>query len=539
MTGLRRLTGLIICSGLMWAAPAAADPISELNVIASDTIFAGGRPAGAAPMLDFAMVHAAIHDAVQAYEKRFRPYEFHIWWRPRGSRVAAAAAAARDVLVNRFPAQEAVIQTKYLLFLTNHGLTPADEGTDVGERAASAIIARRANDGSYPTPPPPPDLGGTGAGQWRPTLPLFAPFSAPWLGKVEPFTKDFSAQFRARRPPALTSREYARDYNEVKAKGGAVGHTRTPDQTQIAHFYAGNTIALFQGMIRGLIGACEMGSRQRYCKSLDRLGDSARLFALANLAGADAGITAWHSKKRHNFWRPITAIQQVLPADDDENPRTEADAAWMPLRATPPYPDYTSGANNLSGAFTTIAARFFDTDGATFTVTTTDALAVPNERTYHRFSDLADDVVDARIYMGIHFRFADTAARREGTRIATQAFNHFLRPVRDHGHDHDKDCRDHDDDDDWDDRHGRGRDRESKFESEPAVAPGVGRLRNSARLAQRGHLIRAERVFLYTVSCPAGHHPIIDETPAHRLAGSSLPIQRPGQYRSHPAASTM
>ena len=263
MTGLRRLTGLIICSGLMWAAPAAADPISELNVIASDTIFAGGRPAGAAPMLDFAMVHAAIHDAVQVYEKRFRPYEFHIWWRPRGSRVAAAAAAARDVLVNRFPAQEAVIQTKYLLFLTNHGLTPADEGTDVGERAASAIIARRANDGSYPTPPPPPDLGGTGAGQWRPTLPLFAPFSAPWLGKVEPFTKDFSAQFRARRPPALTSREYARDYNEVKAKGGAVGHTRTPDQTQIAHFYAGNTIALFQGMIRGLIGACEMGSRQR------------------------------------------------------------------------------------------------------------------------------------------------------------------------------------------------------------------------------------------------------------------------------------
>jgi hypothetical protein len=94
----------------------------------------------------------------------------------------------------------------------------------------------------------------------------------------------------------------------------------------------------------------------------------------------------------------------------------------------------------------------------TFKVTTTAAQAIPNERTYHRFSDLADDVVDARIYMGIHFRFADTAARKEGTRVATQAFNHFLRPVRDRGHDHDKDCGDHDDDDDWDDHHGRGRD---------------------------------------------------------------------------------
>ena len=323
------------------------------------------------------------------------------------------------------------------------------------------IIERRAGDGSYPTPPPPPDLGGTGAGQWRPTPPALAPFSAPWLGAVEPFTMDFNEQFRARRPPALTSLEYARDYNEVKALGGPVGYpgvTRTPDQTQIGYFYSGNTIALFEGMIRGLVEACEMGAEQRYCKSLSRLGDSARLFALANLAGADAGIRAWNSKKHYNFWRPITAIQQLLPGDNDGNPQTEADATWTSLIATPPYPDYTSGANNLAGSFTTIVARFFDTDKVTFKVTTTAAQAIPNERTYHRFSDLADDVVDARIYMGIHFRFADTAARREGTRVATQAFNHFLRPVRDRGHDHDKECGDHDDDDDWDDRHGRGRD---------------------------------------------------------------------------------
>ena len=461
MTGLRRLTGLIVCSCLIWAAPAAADPIAELNVIAADTIFAGGRPAGASPLLDFAMVHAAIHDAVQAYEKRFKPYAAHIH-HASGSRVAAAARAARDVLVNRFPSQTDTIHGKYLAFLKSHGgLTEADEGRLVGQHAAAGLIVRRTGDGSYPTPPPPPDLGGTGAGQWRPTPPALAAFSSPWLGAVESFTMDFNEQFRARRPPALTSLEYARDYNEVKALGGPVGYpgvTRTPDQTQIGYFYSGNTIALFEGMIRGLVEACEMGAQQRYCKSLNRLGDSARLFALANLAGADAGIRSWNSKKHYNFWRPITAIQQILPGDNDGNPQTEADATWTSLIANPPYPDYTSGANNLAGSFTTIVSRFFDTDKATFKVTITAVQAIPNVRTYHRFSDLADDVVDARIYMGIHFRFADTAGRKEGTRVATQAFNHFLRPVRDHGHDHDKECGDHDDDDDWDDHHGRGRD---------------------------------------------------------------------------------
>jgi hypothetical protein len=425
---------LTLATASVLSAPAAADPISQLNVIASDTIFAGGRPTGAAPLLDFAMVHAAIHDAVQAYEKRFEPYAAHIP-HPTGSRVAAAAKAARDVLVNRFPAQTGSIDDKYRLFLANHGLTEANPGRFVGQHAAAAIIDRRVGDGSYPIPAPPPNVGAPGAGNWRPTS--AAPFSAPWLGDVAPFTMEFSEQFRAPLPPALTSLEYATDYNEVKALGGPVGYigvTRDDDQTQIGYFYSGNTIALFQGMIRGLVDACDMGPKQRYCKTLTRLGDSARLFALANLAAADAGITAWDSKKHYNFWRPITAIQQLLPEDNDGNPLTEADANWTPLSSTPPYPDYTSGANNLSGSFMTVVALFFDADEVTFKVTTTAALAIPNERTYHRFSDLADDVVDARIYMGIHFRFADTAARQQGTDIATQAFNGFLRPVDKHGH---------------------------------------------------------------------------------------------------------
>ena len=134
----RTLTGLIICGCLLWAAPVAADPITELNVIAAETIFSGGRPPGAAPLLDFAMVHAAIHDAVQAYEKRFQPYAIRIR-HASGAPVAAAAAAARDVLMERFPLQTASIHSKYLLFLENHGLTEADAGRRVGETAANAI----------------------------------------------------------------------------------------------------------------------------------------------------------------------------------------------------------------------------------------------------------------------------------------------------------------------------------------------------------------------------------------------------------------
>ena len=143
-------------------------------------------------------------------------------------------------------------------------MTEDNPGRFVGQDAAAAIIERRAGDGSYPIPAPPPNVGAPGAGNWRPTS--SAPFSAPWLGAVASFTMEFNEQFRAPLPPALTSPEYARDYNEVKALGGPVGYpgvTRPPDQTQIGYFYSGNTIALFEGMIRGLVDACDMGPKQR------------------------------------------------------------------------------------------------------------------------------------------------------------------------------------------------------------------------------------------------------------------------------------
>jgi hypothetical protein len=162
------------------------------------------------------------------------------------------------------------------------------------------------------------------------------------------------------------------------------------------------------------------------------IDDSARLFALANLAMADAGITAWDSKFHYVFWRPVTAIQE---GDNDGNPDTVGDPDWQPFINTPNYPEYTSGANNVTGAVTRVLALFFGTDQMTFSVTTTNAAAPQQTRTYDRFSDAAADVVNVRVYEGIHFRFADVQARKQGRLVAQWASSHFLRPVDDADHD--------------------------------------------------------------------------------------------------------
>jgi hypothetical protein len=154
---------------------------------------------------------------------------------------------------------------------------------------------------------------------------------------------------------------------------------------------------------------------------------------------ADAVITAWDTKKRYVFWRPITAIRE---GDNDGNPRTAGNPDWQPLVNNPNYPDYTSGANNVTGAVTRMLALFFGTNKVSFSVTTTNPLALQQTRTYDRFSDAAKDVVKARIYEGIHFRFADAAARRQGMCVANWAFEHFLQPVDGLAHDDNRDKHD-------------------------------------------------------------------------------------------------
>jgi hypothetical protein len=332
------------------------------------------------------------------------------------------ATAAHDVLVSRFPPVASSIDTIYGDYLTMHGLV-GDPGIDVGAAAAAAIIARRDGDGSFPncSPLPPPPLlarcdfvGGNNPGEWRPTLPAFAHMLAPWLATTKPFTLKSPSQFRPVDPPPLTSNRYAIAYNEVKTLGGDLLHnSRTAEQTNTALFYFANYLVLWNQAARDIADAQHLN-----------VDDRARMFALVNLAMADAVITAWDTKLHFAFWRPITAIQQ---GDNDGNPDTAGDPTWLPLIPTPNYPDYTSGANNVTGAATRSFALFFGSDEMDFTLHTTNAAAPVQTFDYHRFSDVAHDVVNARIWEGIHFRFADVQARKQGRHVAQWVFGHFLR----------------------------------------------------------------------------------------------------------------
>jgi hypothetical protein len=420
------IAALSLCGGIA-AGPACGDAVTDWNEIAQQAI-ATGR-AGPIGAVDSALVQVAVHDAVQAIDKRFEPYHVEVK-SARGSRSAAAAAAAHGVLVGIYPAQGATLDATYFDYLAAHGLT-GDPGLLVGEKVAAGILPLRRVD---PSPLPPPFTGGTGIGQWRPTPsfignppvpPSGAPMAVHWMAGFDPFTLTSPMRFRADPPPALTSERYRQDYDEVKRLGSFGSTDRTPQQKDLAYFYTDNFLAQWNRALRGIAA-----------NHLHRTGDSARLFALANLATADALITSWDSKKFYFFWRPITAINE---GDNDGNPNTVGDPTWQPLINNPNYPDYTSGANNVTGAMTRTLSQFFGRDRLTFEVTTLAPLAVQKTRTYNRFSDAAQDVVDARILLGIHFRFADTAARKQGQQVAEWTFNHFLLPLRgddNHGHGH-------------------------------------------------------------------------------------------------------
>ena len=412
--------GMLVCACLYGAASSSADVVTDWNATTAQAVGAAtgaaARPAGTG-LFDFAMVHAAMHDALQAFEHRFETYGPPIEG-ATGSPVAAAAAAARDVLVVLFPAQAASIDSTYALYLSSQGLS-GDPGVAVGQAAAANILTLRKDDGRFPVTFE-PFLGGTGPGEWRPTsfLPGTTtpmPMVVSWAATVLPFALKAPDQFEASPPPPhLKSGEYAKAYEEVMELGGLVS-ARTAEQTDLAYFYADNSVMYWNRTLRSIATTY-----------LTDVGDSGRLFALANIAMADSFITVWSTKTRWNFWRPITAIQE---GDSDGNDKTLGDPAWQPLIATPNYPDYTSGSNSLSGAATTILKHFFGTDEVMFSITSNTPQAIVKTRTYERFSDAADDIVDARIYEGIHFRFADVVARRQAMHVANWTFSHILRPL--------------------------------------------------------------------------------------------------------------
>jgi hypothetical protein len=406
------------------AQPVHADAVVDWNEITVAAVTAG-RP-GPIGVVDIALVQIAVHDAVQAFDRRYEPYFAEVYVsrgdRLRANRSAAVAAAAHDVLIGIYPAQAVTLDATYFNYLASNGLD-GDPGILVGQQVAARVLPlRRTN----PNPLPAPFIGGTDPGVWRPTNSLlgnppspapFAAMAAPWMADFDPFTLTSPTRFRAPPPPALTSALYARDYNEVKELGARVSATRTAEQTDLAYFYSDATPTQWNRVLRGVAN--------RY---LRKNGESARLFALASLATADALITSWDSKRHYAFWRPVTAIQE---GEADGNPATPGDPAWQSLINNPNYPDYTSGANSVTGAMTRTLELFFGTDKVAFDVTSLAPLAVQKTRSYSRFSDAARDCVDARVYLGIHFRFADVAARDQGRRVADWAFHHFLLPVGD------------------------------------------------------------------------------------------------------------
>jgi hypothetical protein len=405
----------------IWVVPARADVVTDWDLITVQAIGTAGaalRPSGTSS-LDWAMVHVAVHDAVQSYQKRFEPY-LRLVPGASGSPIAAVAAAAHDILVHQFPAQTTSLDSTYQNYLTTHQLKPTDLGVQVGQKAAHAIIDARKNDGSFPypsNPNAPPFFGGTDPGEWRPTPPSNASMATPWLGDVTPFALKDSSQLRPDPPPpALTSGQYTQAYNEVKALGAKSNSARTPDQTELALFWATNYLTTWSGAMRDIATA-----------NLSDIGDTARLFALTAVATADAVICAWNTKKYYDFWRPITAIQL---GDTDGNPNTDADSGWLPLINTPNYPSYTSGATNFTSAVTRSLALFFKTDAITYNVmwvTTGNPAPGKTTRTYSSLSAAMDDVVIARVMEGIHWPFDDDVAQRTGKRSADWAFSHVMK----------------------------------------------------------------------------------------------------------------
>lgn len=425
---------LVMLTALALAKPVAADVVADWNVCAP-TIIGAGRAtiqfgAGPATQLDLATVHLAMHDAIQAYDQRFEPYAGAIAT-GGGSAIAAAARAAHAVLVTLFPAQQVAIDACYATSMTGVVLTPADlDASDaVGNAAASNVLMSRSGDGSFPSGPIAPFTGGTAPGQWRPNAGT-ASMVAPWLGDVRPLAIESVQRCQPDDLPALTSFEYAEAYNEVKAVGSTNSTERTPEQGHIGRMYSGNFSGQFNRLMRELAAAYIGGT------DLASLGDRGRLFALANTSAADAVICAWHAKKEFNFWRPIQAIRN---GGADGNILTDEDTTWTPYMPTPNYPDYTSGANNFGGSMTRALALFFGSDkpfDAPFRMFALGGAVplLPDDPTfleYTRFSDIAKDIIDARVYLGIHFRFADTEAWSQGRRAAMHTFKNILQPIND------------------------------------------------------------------------------------------------------------
>ncbi|MCF3131011.1 vanadium-dependent haloperoxidase [Streptomyces olivochromogenes] len=394
----------------------AADPaavVREWNAIATDTIKTslGPRPSGQAAIWE-GFVSVAVYNAVVGIEGGYALYKWNEHGPATASSAAAAATAAHDVLVAYFPAFQQQLDTAYADSLAALPAGQAtDQGVDYGRRAAARIIELREGDGRFANLP---FTASPAPGVWRPTPPAFQPFIDTWLATLRPLLLASPQQFRPGGPRALSSAAYAKDFLELKSMGAKTGSGRSPQQTETALFFSGNLVAQVQAAVRDHAARHQLG-----------VAETARLFAAVNASATDAVVTAWDAKFHYGSWRPITAIRL---ADTDGNPATTADPAWEPLLVTPPHPDYIAGHTTVAAA---VARALTDALG-----TSHIDLNVPSEVTgTTRFYDSADalnrDMVDARVWGGVHSRTADVDGCRAGARVAAWALDHYFQPVGD------------------------------------------------------------------------------------------------------------
>ena len=423
---------LAIGAGAARGAP-AGNAATEWNLVAVDTLINLPGPAGGAPpasQVNVGMTQGAVYDAVNAIEPRYKPYLLTRRFPATASKDAAVATAAYAVLASivstvpasiPFPTKDAVLQGLAARYAASLAAIPNSyaktQGIAAGNAAAQAMIDARLGDGRFGSSPWIPN---SAPGHWQPlpgpTGPILDP--TPWVANMKPFVLQSSSQFRTAGPPALSSATWAQDFNEVKLIGSATSAVRTPTQTYIARWWQSNPVASWNDVARQLVSGYGLG-----------LADTARLLAMENLSGADAAINCWNDKYFWDFWRPWNAIPR---AAEDGNPATTPDPTWTAL-ITAPYPEDPSGHNCLDVGHTRVLQTVFGTDAPTggFQITSISTLlnpADPRTRSFTSFSQALTELIEARIWAGLHYRFADVQGQGLGRNVADYTMaNYFQR----------------------------------------------------------------------------------------------------------------
>ena len=400
------LTILIIGS----ATQAKADKVTDWNAVASQVLLNTGR-GNANGVIDMAYVHIAIYDAVNAIDGEpysvfaVRPTSVP----PGASAEAATVEAAYRVLIDRFPTQSIYLNNQYSASLATipDGQSKTD-GMAVGYEVAALFLASRAGDGWNDATVTIPLH--SGPGWWVPTA--ITPPVVQWGAVMRPFAIESPDQFRADPPPALTSDEYAADYNETKRLGSATSTDRTSDQTLQARFFTEPAVPQFTAAIRQL--------------SMDRgltLSENARLFAMVHVSSADACIGGLESKYHYQFWRPVTAIRN---GDTDDNPNTEADPNWTPLAATPNHPEYPSAHAFVTGSVTEVLRQFFGTKKLEVTL---HSNVTGTDMKFANIDEWTKVVDNARIYAGYHYRTSCVRGGILGSKTAKYVTRNYFQPA--------------------------------------------------------------------------------------------------------------